>query len=357
MAELGHHPAIQALALALVHFLWQGAVIAAVVFVSMRFVRRASLRYAIGVGALAAMLAAPAVTFMTLRVSTAAVASTIGAATAPLASAAARPLETGLAGIAPSPSGSATWQLAGVAAWLAGMLLLSLRLFGGWMVARRMATDAVRPAAAHVQALAADVARRLSLSRAVEICESTKIAVPVLVGWLRPAIVFPVAALAGLSPAQIEALIAHELAHVRRRDVLVQTFVVLFAATLVEASRVGGWFSRVLLYILAPIGAAFVHLLLSDKRELHADALAASATGGAHDLADALMRLDRASELVEFAASPATEPLYSVDPFESEGIARMFKTHPPLADRVRRLRELGSGSNGRHNASVAELVG
>jgi heat shock protein HtpX len=164
-------------------------------------------------------------------------------------------------------------------------------------------------------------------------------------------------ALLSLRREELEAAIAHELAHVRRRDVLVQTFVVLFAATLVEASRVGGWFSRVLLYILAPIGAAFVHLLLSDKRELHADALAASATGGAHDLADALMRLDRASELVEFAASPATEPLYSVDPFESEGIARMFKTHPPLADRVRRLRELGSGSNGRHNASVAELVG
>ena len=164
-------------------------------------------------------------------------------------------------------------------------------------------------------------------------------------------------ALGSLRREELEAAIAHELAHVRRRDVLVQTFVVLFAATLVEASRVGGWFSRVLLYILAPIGAAFVHLLLSDKRELHADALAASATGGAHDLADALMRLDRASELVEFAASPATEPLYSVDPFESEGIARMFKTHPPLADRVRRLRELGSGSNGRQNASVAELVG
>jgi heat shock protein HtpX len=164
-------------------------------------------------------------------------------------------------------------------------------------------------------------------------------------------------ALRSLRREELEAAIAHELAHVRRRDVLVQTFVVLFAATLVEASRVGGWFSRVLLYILAPIGAAFVHLLLSDKRELHADALAASATGGAHDLADALMRLDRASELVEFAASPATEPLYSVDPFESEGIARMFKTHPPLADRVRRLRELGSGSNGRHDASVAELVG
>jgi heat shock protein HtpX len=164
-------------------------------------------------------------------------------------------------------------------------------------------------------------------------------------------------ALRSLRREELEAAIAHELAHVRRRDVLVQTFVVLFAATLVESSRIGGWFSRFLLYVLAPIGAAFVHILLSPKRELHSDALAASATGGAHDLADALMRLDRASELVEFAASPATEPLYSVDPFESEGIARMFKTHPPLADRVRRLRELGSTSNGRGDASVAELAG
>ena len=164
-------------------------------------------------------------------------------------------------------------------------------------------------------------------------------------------------ALLSLRREELEASIAHELAHVRRRDVLIQTFVVLFAATLVEASRVGGWFSRALLYVLAPIGAAFVHLLLSPKRELESDALAARATGSAHDLADALMRLDRASELVEFAASPATEPLYSVDPFESEGIARMFKTHPPLADRVRRLRELGSGPNGRGASSVAELTG
>jgi heat shock protein HtpX len=164
-------------------------------------------------------------------------------------------------------------------------------------------------------------------------------------------------ALRSLRREELEAAIAHELAHVRRRDVLVQTFVVLFAATLVESSRIGGWFSRFLLYIFAPIGAAFVHILLSPRRELHADALAASATGGAHDLADALMRLDRASELVEFEASPATEPLYPIDPFESEGIARMFKTHPPLAERVRRLRELGSSSNGRGDASAAQLAG
>ncbi len=162
-------------------------------------------------------------------------------------------------------------------------------------------------------------------------------------------------ALHALRPEEFEALVAHELAHVRRREVLVQTFVVLFAATLVESSRIGGWLSRALLFVFAPIAAAFVHLLLSPKRELHADALAVRATGSAHDLADALQRLDRAAELVEFAASPATEPLYPVDPFEDDGLARMFKTHPPLETRVRRLRELGAGRNGSGPASADEL--
>ena len=163
--------------------------------------------------------------------------------------------------------------------------------------------------------------------------------------------------LGALRREELEAAIAHELAHVRRRDVLVQTFVVLLATTLVETSRVGGWFSRFLLYLFAPISAAFVHVLLSPKRELEADALAASATGAGHDLADALTRFDRAAELVAFAASPATEPLYPIDPFEAEGIAKMFKTHPPLPERVRRLRELGSGQNGRVTESLSKLAG
>ena len=163
-------------------------------------------------------------------------------------------------------------------------------------------------------------------------------------------------ALNSLRREELEGAIAHELAHVRRRDVLLQTFVVLFAATLMEVSRLGGWLSRALLYVLAPLAAAFVHLLLSRKRELHADALGAAATGGAHDLADALMRLDRSAELVEFAASPATEPLYPIDPFEEDGIARMFKTHPPLAERLRRLRELGGSGNGRSTVSVSKLT-
>jgi heat shock protein HtpX len=175
-------------------------------------------------------------------------------------------------------------------------------------------------------------------------------------GPMSSTIAISTGALRSLRREELEGVLAHELAHVRRRDVLTQTFVVLFAATLVELSRVGGWFSRFLLYVFAPIGAAFVHVLLSPKRELHADALAASAIGTAHDLADALMRLDRAAELVGFAASPATEPLYPVDPFESDGVARMFKTHPPLDGRIRRLRELGAASNGRDPESVSKLA-
>jgi heat shock protein HtpX len=164
-------------------------------------------------------------------------------------------------------------------------------------------------------------------------------------------------ALQALRREELEAAIAHELAHVRRRDVLVQTSAVLFAHTLVETSRIGGWLSRTLLYALAPVASAFVHVLLSPRRELAADELAARETGAGHDLADALLRLDHASEQLEFAASPATEPLYPVDPFENEGVARMFKTHPPLEERIRRLRELGAGRNGRGDLSVEKLAG
>jgi heat shock protein HtpX len=146
--------------------------------------------------------------------------------------------------------------------------------------------------------------------------------------------------LGALPPAELEAVLAHELAHVRSRDVLVQTFAVTVAVTLVELSRIGGWLERALLFVLGPIAAAFVHLLLSPRREFAADRAAAALCGTPHGLADALLRLDQAAGLVEFRASPATEPLYTLNPFEPEGLARMFDTHPPLAERIVRLRGL-----------------
>jgi heat shock protein HtpX len=135
-------------------------------------------------------------------------------------------------------------------------------------------------------------------------------------------------------------VLAHELAHVRYRDVVVQTSVVVLAATLLELSRVGGWLSRVLLFVLGPLASAFVHLMLSPKREFLADATAAAICGSPHPMADALVRLDQAAELVSFAGSPATEPLYTINPFMEVGLGALFVTHPPVGERVRRLREL-----------------
>jgi heat shock protein HtpX len=146
--------------------------------------------------------------------------------------------------------------------------------------------------------------------------------------------------LSAASPAELEAVIAHELAHVRNRDVVVQTSVVVLAATLLELTRVGGWLSRALLFVVGPVAAAFVHLMLSPKREFLADAAAAVICDSPHPMADALVRLDQASELVSFQGSPATEPLYTINPFLEEGLAALFVTHPPVGERVRRLREL-----------------
>jgi heat shock protein HtpX len=145
--------------------------------------------------------------------------------------------------------------------------------------------------------------------------------------------------LGALPPDELQAVIAHELAHVRRRDVLVQTFAVMTAVVLIESSRVWGFLQRTMLsFVLGPMAAAFVHLLLSPKRELAADRLAVAATGDWEPLAGALLRLDQAAELVQFSANPATEPLYPVNPFAKEGLAQLFDTHPLLEERLRRLR-------------------
>jgi heat shock protein HtpX len=146
--------------------------------------------------------------------------------------------------------------------------------------------------------------------------------------------------LSAAPPAELEGVLAHELAHIRHRDVVIQTAVAVLAATTLEASRLGGWLERALLFVLGPVAAAFVHLLLSEKREYAADRAAAELCGSPHGLADALLRLEQASELVEFRGTPAAESLYTINPFAEEGLAGLFVTHPPVGERVRRLRAM-----------------
>jgi heat shock protein HtpX len=245
--------------------------------------------------------------------------------------------------------------LAGLGWALGGYRLLSIFVFCGALLAAALYWYSDRVALGLVQA------RELPLAEA-PLVHSTVERLAALAGVTKPrlyliadglpralaagrgprgsALALSTGLIGAATPAELEAVLAHELAHVRNRDVVVQTSVVVVAATLLELSRIGGWFQRALLFVLGPIAAAFVHLMLSPKREFLADRAAAEICDSPHPMADALVRLDQAAELVEFAASPATEPLYTINPFMETGLARMFVTHPPVGERVRRLREL-----------------
>jgi heat shock protein HtpX len=245
--------------------------------------------------------------------------------------------------------------LAGLGYALGGYRLLSIFVFCGALLAAALYWYSDRVVLGLVQARELPVAEAPLVHSMVErlaaITGVTKPKLYVIVDGLPRALVagrgprgsalaLSTGLIAAASPAELEAVVAHELAHVRNRDVLVQTSVVVLAATLLELSRIGGWLQRTLLFILGPIAAAFVHLMLSPKREFLADQAAAVICDSPHPMADALVRLDQAAELVEFAASPATEPLYTLNPFMEEGLARMFVTHPPVGERIRRLRAL-----------------
>ena len=188
-------PTTQTLAWALVHFLWQGALVALVAAVVMRWVARsARARYFTGVVALGLMLAAPVATFVILQPAAPSAAAAVGeirlAGLVSVAHEIAAPSATAL----PESFGPPMMLSTMVALWLAGVLVLSVRLLGGWVVARRLATTAGRDVDDYVQDLATRVAERLQLNRLVRIAESSTVAVPVVVGWLKPVVLLPAAA-------------------------------------------------------------------------------------------------------------------------------------------------------------------
>ncbi|MBM4038621.1 MAG: M56 family metallopeptidase [Planctomycetes bacterium] len=106
-------------------------------------------------------------------------------------------------------------------AWMAGVLVLSVRQAGGWIGARRLTRRGTRAAAAGLTEALARLAKRLRVTRPVRLLESALVKVPTVIGWLQPVILTPVGFAAGLSAEQVEALLAHELAHIRRGDYLV----------------------------------------------------------------------------------------------------------------------------------------
>jgi beta-lactamase regulating signal transducer with metallopeptidase domain len=214
-------PSADVIAWTLIHFFWQGALLGLAARLVMRSLSSASARYLAGVVALTAMPATAVATFAWLAFGT--------SSAAPFGPA---PSAGGLALVTSERSGDLTTvtTVAGdgvaalpliVLAWLVGVGVLSLRLAGGFIVVRRLAARAVTPVDHAIEVMGRQVADRLELWRTVRIVQSEALRAPVLIGWLKPVVLLPAAALSGLAPAQLEALIAHELAHVKRHDYLV----------------------------------------------------------------------------------------------------------------------------------------
>jgi beta-lactamase regulating signal transducer with metallopeptidase domain len=205
----------QAIGLALVHFVWQGALVAVVAGLASAALRRArpDTRYALFCGALALLVLLPAVTFLVVS----AAPSTSPAFSSPAAAGfrtTASPLP---APIRTEPD----WIPWLVAAWLCGVSILAARSLGGFVLAQRMARWRTSPAAESIQRAGAALCVRMGVRRSVRILDSALAEVPAAIGWLRPVVLLPIRLLTTLTPEQIELLLAHELAHVRRHDYLV----------------------------------------------------------------------------------------------------------------------------------------
>ncbi|MGH9310587.1 MAG: M56 family metallopeptidase [Vicinamibacterales bacterium] len=213
---------------ALIHFLWQGALVTVATAIALRVTSRRSsaTRYAVACAGLLAMLAAPPATAALFlvphttatldRVASGFQDATPG--TQPSTPNTGKPPGDTAPPVTADARSARPWLAMIVALWLAGVFLLFGRFAGGCWRVRRLRTRALSEGLCQWQATGERIARRLRLHAAVRVVQSTAVEGPCAIGWLRPVIVLPVAALANLSPSQVEAILAHELAHIRRCD-------------------------------------------------------------------------------------------------------------------------------------------
>jgi beta-lactamase regulating signal transducer with metallopeptidase domain len=221
----------------LVHFLWQGTALASALYVALALCRTANSRYAAGLGTLLIMTACPFVTFALL------VAHSVPTPEGMVMRQTATAIQTA---VAASPLGTGVkpfdWLTVLVAAWFAGVFLFSLRAAGGCLMVERLRRESAIVTEDLLQKCAA-IQQRLGLSRKVQYRQSELIDSPSAIGWLRPMVLLPIAAIAGLSPRQLEAVIAHELAHIQRFDYLAN-IVQIAAETLLFYHPAVWWVNR-----------------------------------------------------------------------------------------------------------------
>jgi beta-lactamase regulating signal transducer with metallopeptidase domain len=217
---------LQALGWTLLHFVWQGAGLAALFAVANTLCRRATTRYALAVITLVLMMAAPVITFTgILRQSDPAVRhgaqKTSASAVMPVQIAARGPQSGAPAtGTQAAPVGM-VWF---VEAWFLGVVLLSLRTAGGLFLIERMRRREIKPVARELYEKCLALQRKMGIERMIRYCECLRLDAPAVLGWFRPLVLLPARALTGLSEEQIEAVIAHEVAHIRRLDCFVNLF-------------------------------------------------------------------------------------------------------------------------------------
>jgi heat shock protein HtpX len=154
-----------------------------------------------------------------------------------------------------------------------------------------------------------------------------------------------------LSEDELRGVISHELGHVRNRDILTQSVASAIGAAITWIAYMLLWFggddesplglvASLALVILAPISATLIQLAISRQREYSADATGAQICGNPESLASALLRLEEGVKATPMKVNQATECLYIVKPFSGGGISSLFSTHPPIEERVRRLRQM-----------------
>ncbi|QOY88030.1 M56 family metallopeptidase [Paludibaculum fermentans] len=285
MTELAH-----AISMALLHFVWQGVVVAFLLWVALAILgpRPVRLRYALSCAAMLAMSAAPVITVCLLYRAPrpAAVYQGPPAQTADAASTAA------LAVTALLPRWLAAIEVWTLPVWSAGVIILALRLLWSSRHVARLRREG-EPAPPILLQTVSRLAARVGVSRSVHVLLSRLADSPSVVGWLRPVILIPPASFLNLSAAQVEAVLVHELAHIRRHDYLVNLLQTVAETVLFYQPAVWWVSSRI-----------------RAERELCCDDVAVEICGDSIGYARALTLLERARlALPEFAQNSATGPL------------------------------------------------